>query len=154
MRHSVRGIVLDAEDRILLCRHVDPAGEAPAVWAAPGGGIEADETQLDALRRELGEEVGLVVSGVPPHVWHQEVAGIAGGIINDYYFIRTTWFVPRGSLSAAELAAETISEVRWWSLDEIGAYPGSDLFSPRALVRVLSALIDGGVPAVPVVLGL
>jgi ADP-ribose pyrophosphatase YjhB (NUDIX family) len=58
-RHSVRALVLDPDDRILLCRHKIPAPQR-TVWAAPGGG-EAGETSLDALRRELHEEIGLTI---------------------------------------------------------------------------------------------
>lgn len=78
LRHSVRAIILTADDRILLCRH--PVSEPPAgfVWAAPGGGVEAGETPVAALRRELREEVGLALDTDPPHVWHQEV--VAGHV--------------------------------------------------------------------------
>ncbi|MGW5156526.1 NUDIX domain-containing protein [Nonomuraea wenchangensis] len=70
LRHAVRAIVLDDDDRILLCRL---ALQKKIVWAAPGGGVEPGETSLAALRRELGEEVGLAVEADPPHVWHQRV---------------------------------------------------------------------------------
>ena len=43
------------------------------VWAAPGGGVEAGEPPLAALRRELDEEIGLRLDAEPRHVWHQKV---------------------------------------------------------------------------------
>lgn len=32
-------------------------------WSIPGGGIDKGETSVDAAKRELGEEVGIVVPG-------------------------------------------------------------------------------------------
>ncbi|MDV6286907.1 NUDIX hydrolase [Rhodococcus jostii] len=61
-------IVLDENDRILLCRLAIPEPAGRVVWAAPGGGVERDETPLAALRRELHEEVGLAVDTDPPQV--------------------------------------------------------------------------------------
>ncbi|WP_326614378.1 NUDIX domain-containing protein [Streptomyces scopuliridis] len=159
LRHSVRAIVLDEDDCILLCRFAIPEPAGTVVWAAPGGGIEPGETPLAALRRELQEEVGLTLRTDPPHVWHQEVvaAGHAAGhdgVINDYFLVRTAKFTPRGTLSDEQLAAENISGLKWWHPREVASYSGADLFSPRDLATPLTALITSGVPAGPVRLGL
>lgn len=129
------------------------------MWSTPGGGIEPGESQLTALRRELMEEVGLELTADPPHVWHQEVVqagGIDGydGWMNDFFLVRTTAFTARGTMSDAELAAENVTGTRWWSLAEIAAYAGPDLFGPRELGTMLATLLRDGAPAAPVVLGL
>jgi 8-oxo-dGTP diphosphatase len=44
------------QNRILLCRQEKPGKE---YWLLPGGGVDGGETLIGALRRELGEELGL-----------------------------------------------------------------------------------------------
>jgi ADP-ribose pyrophosphatase YjhB (NUDIX family) len=44
------------EGRILLCRH-EKAGRGE-YWLLPGGGVNAGESLVDALHRELAEEIG------------------------------------------------------------------------------------------------
>jgi 8-oxo-dGTP diphosphatase len=48
--------VLRWRDGILLCRHEKPGRE---YWLLPGGGVDSGESLVQALRRELREELGL-----------------------------------------------------------------------------------------------
>ncbi len=60
MTLGVRGVVLDGEGRVFLIKHSYADG-----WQLPGGGVEAGESQVEALSRELREEGNIELTGPP-----------------------------------------------------------------------------------------
>src|SRR5580700_4067658 len=60
MTLGVRGLVVDADRKVLLVSHTYVAG-----WQFPGGGVEPGETLVEALARELIEEANIEILGPP-----------------------------------------------------------------------------------------
>ncbi len=55
-RPSVRGIILDGDNNIAMVY-----SQKEHYYKFPGGGIENDETHLEALSREIKEETGMTI---------------------------------------------------------------------------------------------
>ncbi|NUR86403.1 MAG: NUDIX hydrolase [Nonomuraea sp.] len=63
MRPSVRGVLLDHDEQLLIFRRTVPGREV--YWSIPGGHVEPGDASLEAtLHRELLEELGATVSSV------------------------------------------------------------------------------------------
>jgi ADP-ribose pyrophosphatase YjhB (NUDIX family) len=60
MTLGVRAVVIDSDERVLLVRHGYVSG-----WHFPGGGVEAGETCMEALARELEEEANVALKEPP-----------------------------------------------------------------------------------------
>jgi len=57
---GVRGVVEDADGRLLLVRHTYVEG-----WHFPGGGVEPGEAAVEALAREVSEEAAIRLTAPP-----------------------------------------------------------------------------------------
>jgi 8-oxo-dGTP diphosphatase len=150
LRQAVRAVVLDPADRILLVRFEFPN---TGLWAAPGGGIDEGETDEQAIVRELAEEIGLDRVELGPWIWRREHVfpfwdGSWDGQVERYVLVRTEAFEPTPRFTPEQLAAEFVTGMRWWTLEELRA--SSDLFAPRRLPELVAALLRDGPPGEPV----
>jgi 8-oxo-dGTP pyrophosphatase MutT (NUDIX family) len=152
LRESARALILDPDGHVLLVPFDwDGLDVDGGFWANPGGGVEPGESRLAALQRELREETGLVVDELGPEVWTKTALfPMAGwdGQVDHTFLYRTQRFDPAPTMSADELRAEHVHDIRWWSPDEL-AQPGVT-FSPRVLPELLERLRRGGVPSAPI----
>ena len=154
LRPAVRGLVIDAEQRVLLVRLCYPAG---TWWVLPGGGIAPGEDDHEALRRELIEELGLADADIGPLVWKRthlfsllDSDGVSwDGQSESVYLVKSDYFEPQPLMSPEELKAEHIDEIRWWSRSEIDTYSGPDNFAPPELSMCLGQLLDSAAPDIP-----
>ncbi|PJE99487.1 NUDIX hydrolase [Streptomyces carminius] len=64
VKRTARAILFD-DDRLILIKRTKPGREP--YWITPGGGVEpGDATVVDALHREMDEELGAKVTDVVP----------------------------------------------------------------------------------------
>jgi 8-oxo-dGTP diphosphatase len=59
------GLIVNDTGRILFAKRSSRVGRFPGQWEFPGGALESDEDFEDGLRRELFEELGVVLLGEP-----------------------------------------------------------------------------------------
>ena len=153
LRTGIRALVLDPDDRIVLVRFEFPAR---SFWATPGGGVEEGEDDTATLGRELREELGLeLVEPLGRCVWvrtHVVPMGAWDGQTERYYLLRTPAFEIRPALSPEELRREGVTEVRWWTLDELRGAKDV-VFAPRRLPVLLPELLRDGPPSEPLDVG-
>lgn len=86
----------------------------PLLWEFPGGRVEAGETDVDALQRELRHRIGVEV----------QVEDKLGEHLHEYdaYDVHLSLFacaLPEG----VEPRAEGVKEARWVSSEDLESYP-------------------------------
>lgn len=125
---AVAAMVFDAERRVLVIQRGAPP--AAGLWSLPGGKVEAGETLVQAVAREVAEETGLVVEVGPLACVVERIGEGFHYVILDY-LARPTG----GSL----VAGSDARSARFVNDDELAALPHTDgLRSAVAAARDLS----------------
>ena len=127
MHEVVVGALL-REGRVLLV-HRSPSKRAyPGVWDLPGGLVEAGESELGALTRELHEELGVqIATGSASHLCR-----LAAGTAEEPARL-SAWLVRHWQGTPANLAPEEHDDLGWVCVEEL---------PPLAHVLVRTALVN------------
>ena len=150
IRPTVRILLIDEQDRVLLFRGEDPDKPTTRFWFPPGGGIEAGETPEIAAFREVFEETGLKVFSLGPHIWNRRHVFTFYGKLQD---VRETWFLARvedfevDTSGFTEVEKKVVKEHRWWT--QKGLAETQDFLTPRALASLLTEILSSGPPLTP-----
>lgn len=123
-RATVRVLLLDDQERMLLFLDSDPGVPGSSWWITPGGGIDPDESELEAVVRELAEETGLdveveVIRG--PVARRNVLHGYSDQVVvqkDAFYVVRVPAFDVDTSGHTAE-EQTTMLGSRWWTRGEL-----------------------------------
>lgn len=115
---GVCAVVVDDEDRVLLVRNSYRPG-----WHLPGGGVNRGESALEAIERELQEEVGIVCIDAPQLTAGPLYSQVDHKHDHKFVFLCTNW------RKEAHKADPEIEESRFFAKDELpgGVSPGVEL---------------------------
>ena len=149
-RMTVKLLLLDEDDRVLLIRSTDPRSGAQC-WYPVGGGVERGESLQQAARREAHEETGLASLPVGSPVWTRdhtyEYDGRTVEVHEDWLLLRVPHFAPRPA-SPSEYETKTIAGFHWWKVDDLSQT--TDAVLPPGLGGLLSSLLRDGLPRMPI----
>src|SRR6476661_2476654 len=125
------GVVVGAlvrERLVLLAYRSQNKPAYPAVWELPGGVVEPGESELDALTRELREELGVhIAAGSASHLCRLTVGPA------EEPALLSAWLVPDWEGTPANVAPEEHDDIGWFVVEEL---------PPPAHVLVRTALVD------------
>ena len=143
-RRAVRAILLSPENQVLLMQLRAPES-AEGFWITPGGGIQKNESEETALRRELAEELGLRDFDIGPILARRDhTFNWLGRRIHQreqIYLVQIERFDP---LMTDTIEARVTVGFRWWTLDELRET--TERVTPGALLEIVEEYLREGAP--------
>lgn len=128
--HVAVGVILGGDRRILLTRRADDAHQG-GLWEFPGGKVEGGEPVLEALARELREELAIEPTGTEALIEVQ----------HDYGDKRVLLDVHLVTGFSGEPAPLEGQPMRWVAAAELGSFefPAANLAIVEAVARRLGS---------------
>lgn len=127
--HKIIGVAVISNDQgqILIDRR-RPEGAMGGLWEFPGGKIEKGETVEECIKREINEELGILI----------EVGKHLITIDHTYTHLRVTLTVHHCRHLTGVPQPLECDEIRWVSLDELNQFA-----FPQANIQIIAALREG-----------
>lgn len=123
--HVAAAVIEDAAGNIFLAKRPDDKHQG-GLWEFPGGKVEAGETAVDALKRELHEEIGIEVLACEPFIqipYHYPDKSILLDVYHVTSFRGEAW-------------GKEGQKVEWVAKDQLERYP-----FPAANKPILNAVL-------------
>ncbi|HEV7449064.1 MAG TPA: NUDIX hydrolase [Candidatus Paceibacterota bacterium] len=109
-------VIIEHDGKVLACR-----GIGDTVWEFPGGRLDNGEEPVDALAREIKEEIGLILTNTKPIY-----------VCRSYHYKSEKWRIFLGYsanvTNIADLAPDPkeVEESRWFTREELKTLPMFD----------------------------
>ena len=120
------------DGRVLVARRA--RGPAYGIWTMPGGVVEAGETLIEALKREIEEETAMIVEPVALAGHREVVVRDDDKRVSRHFVIMC--FAARW-ISGEPRLNEELAEARWLKLDEL-----SSLKTTEGLAEIVAAAFE------------
>lgn len=111
-REIVAGLLV-RHGRVLLCHRSAGRQWFPDVWDLPGGHVECGESPMQALARELEEELGIRIEEPGPELRR---------VVEPDFALRI-WLVERWVGDPANTSPAEHDDLRWFDLSEAASVP-------------------------------
>lgn len=124
-RLAARVLLISPSNRLLLFKIHYRSGALAGMryWATPGGKLRAGESFEEAAVRELHEETGLKVQSVRQCIARKEFPWVMPDgdrvLAVEHYFVVYANEQQLDATSWSDQEREVVSEVRWWSEEEL-----------------------------------
>jgi 8-oxo-dGTP pyrophosphatase MutT (NUDIX family) len=123
-RDGVHGIALTAEGKVVLVRLTYAPG-----WRLPGGGRKRGEAPVEAMLRELREEIGLLSHGAVEQLEDVRPDSDLPGDRSALFVVRGVVYRPRRSLEVEEVRefepGSLPDDVGPWTREWVRAFAGA-----------------------------
>lgn len=143
IRKSARAIVINSKNQMFLFQYMfDYLEDSKAIWITPGGSLEEGESFVDALKREVYEELGVQLTKECPEVYYrnpiytlqsgekvQSVEKFFLVVLDENTFSFDHW---------TESEKKRMRAGKWWSVEEIEK--SEEEFFSKDVVRILKEL--------------
>lgn len=122
-------VLLQDEDGkfLLICRSKEAYPEVDNPWEIPGGRIEIGSPLMKNLQREVTEETGLKILGVPTLVDAQDI------IVRDKHVVRLTYVA---QASGHPKLSQDHTDFQWVAAGDIPRIDGIDPFVTDTLKKI------------------